>query len=81
MAGEICTDGSSGFGGPTVAVTGDQSALLTVDATVVDARCAAPWYGSAVLGGSTPIGSQNVVCDDVKHPVYEVQTHSKNGIL
>ncbi len=72
---------SSGFGGSIVAVTGDQSGLLTVDAPLVDARCAAPWYGSAVLGGSTPIGQQNVTCNDVKAPVTETQSNSKNGVL
>jgi hypothetical protein len=77
----ITTGPSSGFGGSTVAVTGDQSGLLTVDAPLVDLRCATPWYGSAVIGGSTPIGQQNVTCDDVKAPVQETQDHSKNGVL
>ena len=81
MAADICTAESTGFGGSTVAVNGSQSGVLTVNTALVDGRCAAPWYGSAVLGGSTPIGSQNVVCDDLKAPVTEVQDHSKNGIL
>jgi hypothetical protein len=77
----ITTAPSSGFGGSTVAVTGDQSGILTVNSPLVDLRCATPWYGSAVLGGSTPIGQQNVTCDDVKTPVTEVQSWSKNGVL
>ncbi len=81
MASDVCAGESSGFGGSTVAVTGSQSAAITIDAPLVDARCATPWYGSAVLGGSTPIGQQNVVCDDVKAPVWEDQSHSKNGVL
>ena len=60
------TGAGGGFGGFTTVVDGVQSGVLAVDAPIVDLRCATPWYGSAVLGGSTPIGSQNVVCDDVK---------------
>ena len=81
MASDVCVGESTGFGGSTVAVTGSQSAAITVDASLVDARCATPWYGSAVVGGSTPIGSQNIVCDDVKNPIWEIQHDSKNGVL
>jgi hypothetical protein len=81
MAGEVCTGESDGFGGSTVAVTGSQSGAVTIDSDVVDGRCAAPWYGSAVIGGSTPIGSQNLVCDDIKAPIYVGEHNSKNGVL
>ena len=71
---------TSGFGGYDTIVDGQQSGMLTVDAPLVDLRCATPWYGSAVAGGSTPNGSENVVCDDVKS-VVTMLSKGKNGVL
>lgn len=61
------------FGGNNV-VTRDQHGLVIIDAPLLDLRCAAPWFGSAVLGGSLPIGMQAVVCDVVKAPITETHT-------
>jgi hypothetical protein len=78
-AGTASAD-SSGLGGAVTTISGDQSGLINVNAPLVDLRCATPWFGSAVLGVSLPIGSQNVVCDDVKAPI--MQTHTgKNSLF
>jgi hypothetical protein len=77
---DVITSPATGFGGSVTAIGGEQSGILSVNAPIVDLRCATPWYGSAVLGGSTPIGSQNVVCDDVKAAV-SLLSQGKNGIL
>jgi len=66
------------FGGSSV-VAPDQSGLVIIDAPLIDLRCAAPWFGSAVLGGSLPIGMQSVVCDEVKSPVS--LSHTGNDAL
>ena len=78
-AGTACAD-TSGLGGGVTVITGDQSGLVNVNAPLVDLRCAAPWFGSAVLGVSLPIGSQNVVCNDVKGQI--TQWHDgKNSLI
>jgi hypothetical protein len=77
---DVCLPGSSSFGGSTVGVDGNQTSPLTVNAPLVDGRCIAPWYGSGVVGGSTPIGAQDVVCNDVKVPV-EQQSVGGNTVL
>jgi hypothetical protein len=71
---------SSGFGGSGTIVDGEQKGVLTVNSPLVDLRCATPWYGSAVAGASTPIGSGDVVCDDVKS-VVTMLSEGKNGVL
>ena len=79
-AGTACADVSSGLGGSVTTITGDQSGLVNVNAPLVDLRCATPWFGSAVLGVSLPIGSQNIVCDDIKAPIE--QNHiGKNSLI
>ena len=60
---------SNGVDGSAVAVAGDQGGVLTVAAPVAGARCAAPLYGGAFVGGSTPMGQQSVACDDADSPV------------
>jgi hypothetical protein len=77
---DVTTSPADGFGGSTTAVTGDQSGLLTLNSQIADLRCATPWYGSAVVGGSTPIGTQNVVCNDVKAPITQLDG-GKNSVL
>jgi hypothetical protein len=77
-AGMACAD-TGGIGGEVTTITGDQSGLINVNAPLVDLRCATPWFGSAVLGVSLPIGSENVVCDDVKAPI--AQAHVGNNSL
>jgi hypothetical protein len=67
------------FGGSSV-VAPDQSGLVIIDAPLLDLRCAAPWFGSAVLGASLPIGMQSVVCDEVKAPISQTHTGG-NGLL
>ena len=59
---------------------GDQDGLLNLDAPAVVAACAAPWFGSAVLGGSLPIGSENIVCDDIHGTVTQDES-GHNGLL
>jgi hypothetical protein len=72
--------GSAGFGGNVTAIAGDQSGLVNINAPLIDLRCALPWFGSAVLGVSLPIGMQAVVCDDVNAPINQTELGS-NGLL
>jgi hypothetical protein len=73
-------DVQGGLFGSDGAYAPDQNGLININAPLVDARCLAPWFGSAVLGGSLPIGEQAIVCDDVKAPITE--THNgDNGLL
>jgi hypothetical protein len=60
------------FGSSVVAP--NQAGLVIVDAPLVDLRCVAPWFGSAVLGASLPIGMQSIVCDEVNAPVSQAHT-------
>ncbi len=78
-AGTAFADGG-GLGGTVTTITGDQGGLVNINAPLVDLRCATPWFGSAVLGVSLPIGSQNIVCDDVKAPIQQSHT-GKNSLL
>jgi hypothetical protein len=63
----------TGTFGSTV-VANDQSGLVIIDAPLVDLRCAAPWFGSAVLGAALPIGMQSIVCDEINAPVSQAHT-------
>ena len=81
FADDVVVPGSNGFGGSTVVVGDVQSGVVVVDAPVADARCIAPWYGSSVIGGSTPIGQMNVVCDDINNPVTQWQNNSRDAVL
>jgi hypothetical protein len=72
--------GSDGFGGSVTAIGGDQSGLVNINAPLLDLRCALPWFGSAVLGVSLPIGMQAVVCDDVDAPITQ-NSLGHNGLL
>ena len=69
----------SGLFGSDGASAPDQNGLVNINAPLVDLRCAAPWFGSAVLGGSLPIGEQALVCDEVKAPI--TQTHNGDNDL
>ena len=77
----ITVSPSTGFGGSTVVIAGHQSTVVGFDAPVLDARCALPWYGSSVIGGSTPIGQMNVTCDDIKAEVQQLQDHSTDAVI
>ncbi|HXR72925.1 hypothetical protein [Actinocrinis sp.] len=74
-------DDSGAFNNPPLSFLGDQTGVLNADAPLVDLRCATPWYGSAVLGGSTPLHTQNVVCNDVDAPIELSQNGPQGGLL
>jgi hypothetical protein len=68
------------FNNPPLYFDDGQNGLVNLDSPVADARCAAPWYGSAVAGGSTPLHMQNVVCDAVNASIVQTQDHPE-GLL
>jgi hypothetical protein len=75
------TAAAGAFNNPPLYFQDGQDGLLNLDSPVADARCAAPWYGSAVAGGSTPLHMQNVVCNSVNAPVEQIQDHPEGGLL
>lgn len=74
-------DDSGAFNNSPLSFHGDQDGVLSLDAPVADLRCATPWYGSAVLGGTTPLHTQNVVCNDVDAPIELSQNGPQGGLL
>lgn len=74
-------DDSGAFNNSPLSFLGDQNGVLSVDAPLADLRCATPWYGSAVAGGSTPLHTQNVVCNDVDAPIELSQNGPQGGLL
>ena len=71
---------TGGLGGGVTQISGNQTGLVNINAPLVDLRCATPWFGSAVLGVSLPIGEEAVVCNDVKAPISQSHTGS-NALL
>lgn len=69
------------FNNPPIWIGGEQRGLINANAPLVDLRCATPWYGSAVLGGTTPLHTQNIVCDYVGAPVEQIQDGPQGGLL
>jgi len=55
---------------------GGGTGLVTFTAPMINGRCALPWFGSVAQGVSTPIGSTNVVCDDLTSPITQSPTGS-----
>lgn len=69
------------FNNPPLYFEEGQDGIVNLDSPVADARCAAPWYGSAVAGGSTPLRQQNVVCNAVNAEIQQIQNHPEGGLL
>jgi hypothetical protein len=78
MSATSASADTGAFGSNVVA--NDQTGLVIIDAPLVDLRCATPWFGSAVLGATLPIGMQSIVCDEVNAPVSQAHT-GDNALL
>lgn len=81
MMGGMWDDHGYAFGQGPIILPQGQRGVLNANAPIVDGRCAAVWYGSAVLGGSTPVGTQNIVCDDVRAPIKQIRHGESGGLL